>query len=105
MAKRSRASSLSPDVLRAALSGLEAQLERVDGQIGEVQRMLGRGAGRFVRRAAPILRRVAKVAAASPAPLIASRPRKRGPLSAAARRRIAAAQKKRWADFRKLQKP
>ena len=68
----------------AALDGLEAQKKRIEGQIGQVQALLGRRGGRA--RAA--------VNANPPA-------RKRRQLSAAARRRIAAAQKRRWAEYRK----
>ena len=72
-------------LLTAALEGLELQRQRIDEQIQEVRSLLGRAPG---RRGRP---------PASPAG------RKRGPgrLSAAARKRIAAAQKRRWAEYRK----
>lgn len=72
--------------LNAALEGLELQRQRIEEQIRQVRAMLGRGPGRG-RRAA------AEAPAAAPA-------RKRE-LSEAARKRIAAAQKRRWAEYRK----
>jgi len=71
--------------LAAALEGLELQRQRIDEQIKEVKSLLGKGT---VRRGRP------------PGPAAA---KKRGPgrLSAAARKRIAAAQKRRWAEYRK----
>jgi hypothetical protein len=69
--------------LAAALEGLELQKRRIDDQIQEVRLLLGKGTGRRGRPPA-------------------SNP-KRGPgrMSAAARKRIAAAQKRRWAEYRK----
>jgi hypothetical protein len=86
MAKLSRNFS-DPNLLEAALEGLLLQKQRIEAQIQEVKGLLG-------RRRAP-----AQAAAAEP-----SRPasRKRE-LSDAARKRIAAAQKKRWAEYRKKQ--
>ncbi len=81
-----RKPSLDPDVLAAALQGLEAQRTRLEEQIAQVQAMLG---NRATRTAEPI---------AAP-----EGPRKRRKMGAAARRRIAEAQKKRWAAFRKQQ--
>lgn len=69
-------------LLTAALEGLELQRKRIDEQIQEVRSLLGRG-----RRGRP---------AASN-----SHSRGAGRLSPAARRRIAAAQKRRWAEYRK----
>jgi dihydrodipicolinate synthase/N-acetylneuraminate lyase len=79
-------------LLQAALEGLQAQKERIEEQIREVQSMLG---GRSGPRA---------VAAAEAGKAGATPTRKRRPLSEAARKRIAAAQKRRWAAFRKEQK-
>jgi hypothetical protein len=78
-AKAMRDSSL----LAAALEGLELQKRRIDDQIQEVRLLLGKGAGQRGRPPG-------------------SGP-KRGPgrMSAAARKRIAAAQKRRWAEYRK----
>jgi hypothetical protein len=76
-------------LLEAALEGLEIQKRRIDEQIQEVHRMLGRRGPRSP-----------KTEAASRPESSASAPKKRE-LSPAARKRIAAAQKKRWADYRK----
>jgi hypothetical protein len=62
--------------LAAALEGLELQKQRIEAQIEQVKARLGRFGNPGVRST------------------------KRG-MSSAARKRIAAAQKKRWADFRK----
>ncbi len=69
-------------LLTAALEGLELQKQRIEGQIREVRALLGKGRrGRPPGKSAP----------------------KRGPrkLSAEARRKIAAAQRRRWAKYRK----
>lgn len=66
-------SGFSPDVLLAALQGLEIQRQRIDDQIKAVLQMLG---------SAPRL------------------PGRKRTLSAAARRRIAAAQRRRWAALK-----
>lgn len=79
-----------PSLLQAALEGLELQRTRIDEQIAQVRAMLGQK-----RRGRP------------PASVIGTESpghkpeRKKRVLSAAARKRIAAAQKKRWANFRK----
>ena len=74
-------------LLEAALAGLEAQKAKVDEQIGEVRNMLD---GRPDRPASSTKR-------AAPAAQKPPRP----PLSAAALKRISAAQKKRWAEYRR----
>lgn len=74
-----------PALLEAALEGLELQRRRIDEQIEHVRSMLGHGTS---RRGRP------------PAKALTKAPQKRE-LSPAARKRIAAAQKKRWAQFRK----
>jgi hypothetical protein len=76
-----RPSKLEPFILQAALHALEHQRERVNEQIAAIRAVLGQ--------------RPAAEAAASQ-----RRPRR--PLSAAARARIAAAQRRRWAEFRQL---
>jgi hypothetical protein len=68
-------------LLAAALEGLELQKKRLDEQIQEVRSMLGKG-----RRGRPSG---------------SNHQRGGSRLSAAARRRIAAAQKRRWAEYRK----
>jgi hypothetical protein len=75
-----------PLLLNATLEGLEAQKQRIEEQIRQVKAMLGGG-----KRGRP-------PAAASSS---SERPRKTRKLSAEARKRIAAAQKRRWAEFRK----
>jgi len=84
----------SREILEAALQGLEAQRQKLDEQIAQVRSLAGARGGRGSRTAH----------AASEA--TASRPagnRRKRTLSAEARKRIAAAQKKRWAAFRKSQ--
>jgi len=66
-------------ILEAALAGLELQRQKIEEQINQVKARLSRGA-------------------TGPAP---RRPRR--PLSEAARKRIAAAQRRRWAEYRKQQ--
>jgi hypothetical protein len=80
MAQRIRADR---DMLEAALVGLEHRREEIDGKLAELRELIakmGAGNGGYA----------------------AGRPGRRSRvLSAAARARIAAAQKKRWAAFRK----
>jgi hypothetical protein len=85
--------SASPnyEILEAALHGLEAQRQKLDEQIAQVRSMMGRRVGRPSKNAH--LQNGGT----------ATGQRKRRNLSAEARKRIAAAQKKRWADFRKNQ--
>jgi len=82
----------SREILEAALQGLESQRNRLDNQIAEVRGLLGGRAGR-----------PAKTHSTNTAGSTAQGPRKKRVLSAEARKRIAAAQKKRWAAFRKSQ--
>lgn len=72
-----------PELLAAALEGLEAQKKRIEDQISQVRALLGRRRGRPA----------GDQSAAAPAP--------KRQLSPAARKRIAAAQKRRWAEYRK----
>jgi hypothetical protein len=81
------------EILEAALQGLEAQKNRLDDQIAQVRSMLGRKAGRPVKVAADLNGAGAPQTGA----------RKKRILSPEARKRIAVAQKKRWAAFRKNQ--
>ncbi len=82
-----------PTLLAAALEGLILQKERIEEQIRNLREVLGtRSAGR-----------PAKVASAT-AESSEEKPRKRRKMSAAARKRIAEAQKKRWSEYRKQQK-
>lgn len=79
-------------LLTAALEGLELQKQRIEEQIQQVRTLLGKGTARRGRPPGS-----AGGPAAGPAK------DKRGPhrLSVAARKRIAAAQKRRWAEYRK----
>jgi hypothetical protein len=70
-------------LLAAALEGLELQRQRIDEQIQEVRSLIGKGGGRRGR------------------PPGSSQKGGSGRLSVAARKRIAAAQKRRWAAYRK----
>jgi hypothetical protein len=92
MAKTS--ASPSPEILEAALQGLEAQKLKLDEQIAEVRAMMGKRGGRSQRSSGTA------TAISEPERTTA---RKRRILSPEARKRIAAAQKKRWAAFRKSQ--
>ena len=92
MAKTS--ASPNHEILEAALQGLEAQRHKLDEQIAQVRSMLGRRAGRPPKNAHLQNEKTAAGRAGQG---------KRRNLSAEARKRIAAAQKKRWADFRKNQ--
>ena len=71
--------------LNAALEGLELQRKRIDEQIGHVRALLGG--------------RQPKFGAATRS----GRPAKKRLLSPEARKRIAMAQKRRWAEYRKKQ--
>ncbi|MBV9768217.1 MAG: hypothetical protein JOZ32_01490 [Bryobacterales bacterium] len=79
-------------LLTAALEGLELQKQRIDEQIQEVRSLLGQIA---TRRGRP------SGSPSTASPNTASRKRPTARLSAAARKRIAAAQKRRWAEYRK----
>ena len=67
---------LTSDVIHAAIAGFEAQKQRIDAQIAELRGMLnGTGSGSVGSESTP----------------------KKGTMSAAGRRAIAEAQRKRWA--------
>jgi hypothetical protein len=76
------------EILEAALHGLESQKHRLEDQIAQVRSMLGGRAAKPVKAAAWL------------GTAVNGTPRKRI-LSPEARQRIAAAQKKRWAAYRK----
>ena len=76
-----RPRSLDPQILDAVLEGLKFQKQQLDRYITEAQRLLG---GRRRKPAAAVKE--------------AKEPRRR--MRAAARQRIAVAQKKRWAEYR-----
>jgi hypothetical protein len=75
-----------PALLQAALEGLELQRKRIEEQIAQVRSMLG---GKAPKPGSD--------SAAAPAV-------KKRQLSPAARKRIAEAQKRRWAEYRKAEK-
>lgn len=78
----------SREILEAALHGLELQREKLDDQIAQVRSILGRRVGRPPKTGAQTTGG-------------ARTARKSRTLSEEARKRIAAAQKRRWAAFRK----
>ncbi len=75
-------------LLTAALEGLELQRRRIDEQIQEVRALLGKG-------------KLGRPANSANSANSSQNQRGAGRLSPAARRRIAAAQKRRWAEYRK----
>ena len=79
-------------LLTAALEGLELQKQRIDEQIKEVRSLLGKTPA---RRGRPPGSKNGSTNGGS----VTKRPA--GRLSVAARKRIAAAQKRRWAEYRK----
>ena len=76
---------LTTEVLNAAVLGFEAQKRRIDEQIAEIRQTLGGG---------PKTNTATQEA-----------PRPKGKVSAAARRRMAAAQRKRWAAIKAQYQP
>lgn len=91
---RPRNAVQDPFLLAAALEGLELKKRQIEEQIRTVRAMMGqRPPAASYTPAAP------RAEASTDAPK-ATTGRKRE-LSSAARKRIAAAQKKRWAEFRK----
>jgi len=86
-----------PGLLEAALEGLLLQKQRIETQIQEVKALL-RGKRRTSRK-------VTLIVPATPAPGATARVSTvKRELSDAARKRIAAAQKKRWAEYRRQRK-
>jgi hypothetical protein len=84
------------EILEAALQGLETQKQKIDEQIAQVRSLMGRRVGRPPKHSGG--GGAAKASASS-----SGATRKKRVLSPEARKRIAAAQKKRWAAFRKSQ--
>ena len=89
-----RGRKASPDTvtLEAALVGLELKRNEIDGLISKIKKQLGGKSSSAL-----------SVSVAPSAAKSAGAPRKRRVLSAEARKRIAAAQKRRWAEHRKGQ--
>jgi hypothetical protein len=115
-------SNLTPEILAAALEGLEAQRARLDAHIAETKRLLGarpqqptaspdivrpkrkmsaagrkRIAAATKKRWAEFHQKQAGAAKTAKEPAAATKPKRK--MSAAGRERIAAATKKRWAEF------
>ncbi len=88
---RTGSSIQNHSLLAAALEGLELQKQRIDEQIREVRSLLGKTPA---RRGRP-------PGSTNGASTNTGSTTKRARLSAAARKRIAAAQKRRWAEYRK----
>ena len=85
-----RSTSLHPDILHAALTGLEAQKQKIEQQIAEIRAIVhGVSVGIQTLVHPPKESRLKRV---------------KRTISAEARKRISAAQKKRWAAFRKAAK-
>jgi len=90
-----RPRSVSHDILDAALAGLEAQKQKIEHQIAQVHAIVhGIGVG---------LKTMAQGAAPMGEGRAGRRPGRRK-MSTEGRKRIAAAQKKRWAAIRKAAK-
>jgi len=88
----------NPDILDAALAGLEAHRQKVNDQIAQLSRMISaRAIGRGIRRVARPIAPIVGHAIGAELP-------KRNVLSPEARQKIAAAQRKRWAAVRKAAK-
>jgi hypothetical protein len=94
MAYTQKTGVLTPEVLRAALVGLEAQKARLDEQIEQVREALGDGSSSLGRRGRPA-NRTAEPSAVRDTPKTS-----RSEITSAAKKRIAEAQKKRWAAWR-----
>jgi hypothetical protein len=77
---------MTPEIIAAAIEGFEQQKTRIDGKIAELKAMLPGGAP-------------------EPADTLEPTKRKRRKMSAAGRKAIAAAQRKRWADTKKQSEP
>ena len=90
--------SQQAEILQYALSHLEAERDKIQEKIDAIRQEMGSPKGRPGRKSASAA--VSADTAAAPA----AAPRKKRVLSEAARKRIAAAQKKRWAEHRKNQK-
>ncbi len=76
--------SIGNHLLAAALEGLQLQKQRIEDQIKQVRLLLGKSNGKRGKPAGSVSKNTGP-----------------GRLSAAARKRIAAAQKRRWAEYRK----
>ena|SRR5258708_23150750 len=91
-----RPPAVSHDILNAALAGLEAQRSKLEEQIAQVRTFLGTQPKR--RGRPPKQKQATGGGGDIPTPF------KRGKMSAAARKKMAALMKKRWAAARKAGK-
>jgi hypothetical protein len=93
------------EILEAALQGLETQKQKIEEQISQVRSMMGRRVGRPPKSAGSGGGSTGGGGGATKAASGggSNGRRKKRVLSPEARKRIAAAQKKRWAAFRKSQ--
>jgi hypothetical protein len=88
MAIAKRADNLA--IMQMALAGYEVEKQRIEDQIREIKSLLG---GKRTKAGGVIDRSGSEAGSAEPGT--------RRSLSAAARKRIAAAQRKRWDEYRK----
>ena len=88
---RGRKASPDTTTLEAALVGLELKRSEIHGLISKIKRQLG---GKSTSTSS---------VSSAPAAKSTGAPRRKRVLSAEARKRIAAAQKRRWAEHRKTQ--
>jgi hypothetical protein len=88
---RGRKATPDTTTLEAALVGLELKRNEIDGLISKIKKQLGGKSSSATSVSSP------------PAAKSQGAPRKRRVLSADARKRIAAAQRRRWAEHRKTQ--
>jgi hypothetical protein len=90
-------SSVNPEILEAALAGLEARKQKIDRHIANFTEC-------YPRRVGGLLKSVAKPVALIVGTAIGTKARKKYVLSPEARKRIADTQKKRWAAVTKKSK-
>jgi len=77
---------LTPEIITAAIQGLESQKEKIEAQLSELRAMLTGSSGKLAATGGPARRQRRK-------------------LSSAARARISEVQRKRWEEFHKKQAP
>ena len=85
------------DILEAALIGFQTKSAQIEAKIAQIKAQLG-GSAQPAARAVQ-----SGMAVAAAPPVAASATAKKRTMSPLARKRIAAAQKKRWADYHKKQ--
>src|SRR5438094_729659 len=80
------AQKLTPDIITAAIAGFEVQKQRIDARIAEIRQMLDGGS-------------------TGPAVTPSETGKRKRRFSAASRRKMASAQKARWAEIKKAESP